>query len=106
MGFNDIKKEAIKRLKAGAYTHEARGKIDVKNLFATGQISEEYVIELITKTSGDYYCCYKHYHDSDVMIHILKPYKDQVRWYVKFYFYCHDIFFISVHHDEAYYENC
>lgn len=40
MGFRDVKKLAIRCLQQGAYDHEVRGNIDVKNLFATGQVDK------------------------------------------------------------------
>ncbi len=71
MNFSDVKRAAIKCLKEGAYDHDTRGDIDVKNLFSTGQVSEEHVIELIKKTSGDMYHCCRHHQDCDIDVHIL-----------------------------------
>ncbi len=70
MGFSDVKSDAIKCIREGAYDHDARYNIDVKNLFSTGQVSEEYVIELIKKTSGDNYQCCQHHQDRNVDVHI------------------------------------
>ncbi|GAB6261911.1 hypothetical protein PSSHI_21540 [Photobacterium sp. R1] len=55
MGFKNVKKQVITCLEAGAYDHEIRNNIDVKNLFQCGQLSDEYVIELIKQTRGNEY---------------------------------------------------
>ncbi|CAI0772705.1 hypothetical protein [Serratia quinivorans] len=97
MGFRDIKQLAIRCLQQGAYDHEIRGNIDVKNLFATGQVDENWVIDLIRKTGGDAYQCCPHHQDVTIDVHILRPWKSGCYWYVKFYFIEPDIIFISVH---------
>lgn len=97
MGFRDVKKLAIRCLQQGAYDHEVRGNIDVKNLFATGQVDKNEVIELIRKTYGDAYQCRPHHQDADTDVHILQSWKSGCCWYVKFYFMEPDVIFISVH---------
>lgn len=97
MGFKDIKRMAIEYLKEGAFDHEARHDIDVKNLFSTGVIDTDYVIALINKTSGNEYHVSPHHQDHGVDVHIFRPFKDKSYWYVKFYFLEPDIIFISVH---------
>lgn len=97
MKFRDVKSKAVHCLLEGAYDHEVRGNIDVKNLFATGQIDKHIVIELITSTRGDQYNCSPHHQDDSVDVHIMKPYRWGCSWYVKFYFIEPDIIFISVH---------
>ncbi|MFT4927083.1 MAG: hypothetical protein ACI8WB_003189, partial [Phenylobacterium sp.] len=97
MGFNQIKRKAIKCLEEGAYIHEARQDIDVKNLFQCEQLSEETVIELIKKTSGNDYETRPHHQVASVDVHILKPFKDGQKWYIKFYFIDPNVIFISVH---------
>jgi len=47
MGFKEIKHKVITCLEAGAYEHEVRKSIDVKNLFQCGQLSDEFVLELV-----------------------------------------------------------
>lgn len=98
MRFKDVKQEAITCLKKGAYDHEARADINIKNLFSNGKIDEDYVISLISKTSGDQYKCSPHHQDSSIDVHVCRPFKDGYYWYVKFYFIAPDIIFISVHH--------
>ncbi len=97
MGFNDTKTKAIKCLEAGDYDHEARQHIDVKNLFACGQVSEEDVIRLINKTKGAQYEKSPHHFDKSVMVHIFKPMHQNATWYIKFYFIEPAAMFISVH---------
>lgn len=97
MGFKDIKRTAIDYLKKGAFDHEARLDINVKNLFSTGVIDTDYVISLINKTSGEEYQSSPHHQDNTIEVHVLRPFKDNAYWYVKFYFIEPDIIFISVH---------
>lgn len=97
MGFNDIKKQVIACLEEGSYDHEIRGNIDVKNLFQCGQLSDNYVIELIKKTRGTEYEVSPHHQAPSVDVHIFKPFKDGKKWYIKFYFVEPDVVFISVH---------
>jgi len=97
MKFRDVKNKAVQCLSTEAYDHEVRGNIDVKNLFATGQIEKQVVMELITHTRGDQYNCSPHHQDSSVDVHILRPFRWGCRWYVKFYFIEPDMIFISVH---------
>jgi len=97
MGFKDIKRIAIDYLKNGAFDHEARRDVNVKNLFSTGVIDTDYVISLIAQTSGAEYQCRPHHQDNLINVHILRPFKDDFYWYVKFYFLEPDIIFISVH---------
>ncbi|MBP2167343.1 hypothetical protein J2125_000535 [Erwinia toletana] len=97
MGFRDVKREAIRCLLDGAYDHENRINISVKNMFATGQIDQAGVIELIRKTSGEDYLCTPHHQNADIDVHILRPWKSGCYWYVKFYFIEPDLIFISVH---------
>jgi len=97
MGFKEVKANVIKCLEDGAYDHEVRRDINVKNLFQCGQLSDEFIIELIKRTSGNDYKKSPHHRDSSVEVHIFKPLKDGKRWYVKFYFIEPDTVFISVH---------
>ena len=46
--FKVVKKAVMEALKAGAYQHEARSSIDVKNLLATGEVSAAEVMTLLT----------------------------------------------------------
>lgn len=97
MGFKDVKQKAINCLNYGAYDHEVRVDIDIKNLFSIGLVDKDYVIALISRTSGDQYECSPHHQDASIDVHVCRPFKDGCRWYVKFYFIDPDIIFISVH---------
>lgn len=97
MGFNDVKKAVIACLLSGSYDHEIRGNIDVKNLFQCGQLTDDYVIDLIKKTRGNQYEVSKHHNAYSIDVHVLKPHKDGKDWYIKFYFVEPDVMFISVH---------
>jgi hypothetical protein len=97
MGFSDVKHEAIQCLRSGAYDHAARIDIDEKNLFSAGVVDAEYVVSLISKTSGTQYECSPHHQDSTTDVHICRPFKDGCYWYVKFFFIDPDVIFISVH---------
>lgn len=97
MELRDVKRQAIHCLSTGAYDHQVRGKIDVKNLFAVGQVDEDLVIELIANTHLEQYHCSPHHQDGSIDVHVLKPLRLGYQWYVKFYFIEPDIIFISVH---------
>ncbi|CAG9000286.1 MAG: hypothetical protein CENE_02280 [Candidatus Celerinatantimonas neptuna] len=101
MGFKDVKQKVIECIERGAYDHEVRGNIDVKNLFQCGQLTDEYVVELIKATRGNEYDVSPHHQVPSVDVHVLKPFKDGKRWYVKFYFIEPDVMFISVHESEV-----
>ena len=98
MGFKEVKARAIACLKNGGYDHAVKSDIDIKNLFSTGTVDEEYVISLISRTSGEQYSCSPHHQDKMTPVQIFRPFKDNRCWYVKFYFIEPDIIFISVHH--------
>ncbi|WP_024593099.1 MULTISPECIES: hypothetical protein [unclassified Pseudoalteromonas] len=97
MGFKDVKLKVIACLADGSYDHEVRDNIDVKNLFQCGQLTDDEVIGLIKKTRGNEYEVSPHHKASSIDVHVLKPFKDGKRWYVKFYFVEPDVMFISVH---------
>lgn len=96
-GFKEVKAKAIKCLEEGAYAHEARNEIEVKNLFLIGQLSEDEVIELIKCCRGNQYEKSTHHFESKVIVHILKPKLRMKNWYIKFYFVDPNVMFISVH---------
>ncbi|MEL6116843.1 hypothetical protein P0Y67_16645 [Photobacterium sp. SP02] len=97
MGFRDVKSKVIGCLEEGAYDHEVRDNIDVKNLFQCGQLSDADVISLVNQTRGNEYEVSPHHKAPSIDVHILKPFKDGKRWYIKFYFIEPDVMFISVH---------
>ena len=97
MGFRDVKSQVITCLENGTYDHEVREKIDVKNLFQCGQLTDNDVIELIRHTRGNEYEVSPHHQAPTIDVHVLKPFKNGKRWYIKFYFIEPDAMFISVH---------
>jgi hypothetical protein len=97
MSFKAIRKRVIECIQNGAYDHEVRGNIDVKNLFQCGQLTDRYVIDLIKATRGNEYDVSPHHHAPTISVHVFKPRKDGKIWYIKFYFVEPDVMFISVH---------
>lgn len=97
MGFKEVKSKVINCLENGSYDHEVREHIDVKNLFQCGQLTDDDVIALVKKTRGNEYEVSPHHMAPSVDVHVMKPFKDGKRWYVKFYFVEPDVMFISVH---------
>lgn len=101
MELKDVKRRVIACIEEGAYDHEVRYNIDVKNRFQCGLLSDSYVIDLIDKTSEKQYRIDKHHRAPSIDVHILKPTKDGIKWYIKFYFVEPDVVFISVHENEV-----
>lgn len=97
MGFKEIKRKAIECVKTGAYDHEVRCNIDVKNLFQCGQLTDEYVVSLLKASRGNQYRVSPHHRASAIDVHVFKSSKDGKQWYIKFYFVEPDAMFISVH---------
>ncbi|CAM3886444.1 hypothetical protein [Rheinheimera salexigens] len=97
MGFREVKSKVLTYLTQGSYDHEVRGKIDVKNLFQCGLITDEQVIGLIKQCRGSEYEVSPHHSAPSIDVHVLKPVKNGKRWYIKFYFLEPDVVFISVH---------
>ncbi|MBK5915572.1 hypothetical protein [Rhodocyclus purpureus] len=93
MGFSDAKRRVLEALATGAYQHEARRDIDVKNRFQTGEITADQVAALIRKCNGNDHKMSPHHSLKSVAVHVLT--KDG--WYIKFYFLEPDTWFISVH---------
>ena len=100
MGFKDVINKLIKCLKEGAYDHEIRKDIDIKNIFIRGELSTDELIEIIKCTTGNNYEKSKHHLDNSIDIHILKPIRNNKKWYIKFYFFDPRTVFISVHESE------
>lgn len=93
VGFKDVKKGVLKALADGAYQHVARNEIDVKNDLATGAVTAEEVIGVISRCNGTHHTMSPHHSDASVTVHVLK----RDGWYIKFYFIERDTWFISVH---------
>ncbi len=94
MGFTEVKDTVINALAAGTYDHEPRaGAIDEKNKLATGEVTPEFVANLIKRSTGADYSCSPHHKAQDIEVHVIT----KNGWYVKFYFLEPDTVFISVH---------
>lgn len=100
MGLKKTRSAVVEKLKDGRIQHETTrsGNIDEKNLLLTGMVSVEEVINLINSTKGPDYSTSKHHLDDDVDVHVFRPKKKGVSWYIKCYMIEPDIWFISVHH--------
>ena len=92
MGFREVKSKVVADLLAGNYQHEVRNGIDDKNLLATGEVSREWVAELLKSARGHEYQSSPHHQAPSVTVYVVKT----RTWYIKFYFYPHTLF-ISVH---------
>lgn len=84
----------ISALRSGKFEHEARSAINVKNLLSTGQVTAQFVEDLITKSDGTQYSSSPHHNAPAIDVHII----ESGGWYVKFYFVGNpETVFISVH---------
>lgn len=97
MGFKAVKQQVINCIEQGTYDHEVRRNIDVKNLFQCGQLSDEYIIELLKATKGNQYNVSPHHLAPSIDVHVFKPTRNGRTWYIKFYFIEPEAMFISVH---------
>lgn len=93
MGFSDVRKAVIHALMTGAYSHESRKGIDVKNKLATGEVSAEQLIDILKQCRGTGHSCSPHHLDKSIDVHVI----ESRSWYIKFYFLDPDTVFISVH---------
>lgn len=100
MGLKDIREEIVKKLLEGRIQHETTrsGDINEKNLLLVGKVSVEEVVELIKATKGPGFSTSKHHLDANIDVHVFKPKKGGITWYIKCYLIEPDIWFISVHH--------
>ena len=93
MGFKDARSKVIAALKNGDYSHETRLNVSEKNKLQTGEVSANFVVDLIKKCTGNDHECSPHHQDINVDVHVLK----RDGWYIKFYFVDPATVFISVH---------
>jgi hypothetical protein len=102
VGLKDIKLRVINCLDNGLVEHETErsGDINKKNLLVTAQVTLEEVKELINCTNGTQYEVSSHHLERLIEVHTLKPLKNGIKWYIKFYFLKPDVVFISVHLSE------
>ena len=97
MGLNEIKQEVIKCIQMDLVQHETR--TNSKNLYASGELSNEDMIEIIKSCRGDCYEKQRH-HFLDIDIYIMKLKGRYDGLYVKFYFIEPDVWFVSVHYSD------
>ena len=98
MGFKELKHQVLECLSSGNILHETRRSIDVKNLFATGQVTEDEVSLIIARAKGTEYELSRHFAVKSLDVHILKTQFAGQRWYIKWYYVEPNSVFISVHH--------
>ena len=91
-GFREAKRRVREALAEGAYQHEARNAIDVKNELSTGAISAAEVRAIVARCNGTHHTASPHRADASVRVHVLR----RDGWYIKFYFLDEDAVFISV----------
>lgn len=68
-----------------------------KNVFKSGKLSIDKLIEMIYQTTDQQYEHSLHHVLEKVKVYILKPVIENEEWYIKFYFIEPDCWFISVH---------
>lgn len=96
MGFKEARARLIEALRSGVYDVERRADAEEKNLLATREVSEEFVVRLLLRCAGWEYSTSKH-HFQDEQCHIFTPMMAGDRWYIKAYFEPASAVFISVH---------
>lgn len=101
LGFHRARDRAVLSLSSDrTVAHEIRGSISEKNLLNTGEVSREFVAELLMRCLGTQYRSSRHHIQRDVEVYIFKPvivmsgFREQ--WYIKLYF-IDEVVFISVH---------
>lgn len=97
MGFKHAKTQLMECLIAGRVLHEQRNSIDVKNLLATGLVSLEEAVYIISRSHGNGYLVSPHHFDKKLDVHVLKVKLSVQTWYIKWYFIGSDSVFISFH---------
>jgi hypothetical protein len=93
MGFRAVKAKLLAALRAGDVIIASRSAIETKNLLATGALTTDELIEIVSACRGHDYEARPHHQISEVTIHILR----QRGWYVKFYFVDPHVVIVSVH---------
>ncbi len=92
-GFKEAKRKVLKALADGAFQHEARNNIDIKNELLAGTIAAIELAAVIRRTNGKNHSMSAHHRAASVTVHVIK----REGWYIKFYFIDPDTWFISVH---------
>ena len=97
MGFKDVRCLLIDALESGRYQHEYRDDMESRNLLAVGDVTPEFVIQLLQRCQGRDYKATPYHYDPRILCHQFTPTLDGQRWYIKAYFLWSDAVFISVH---------
>jgi hypothetical protein len=97
MAFRKARSKIIAAPQAGTYSHEARDALRERNLLAVGDVSAEFVIELLKRAGGADHRESPHHRDAQTTVHIFSCRHAGERWYVKAYFIDDEARFISVH---------
>ncbi|WZO97394.1 hypothetical protein EP7_004426 [Isosphaeraceae bacterium EP7] len=100
MGFKQTRRALIEALLARRIEFEDRRDAGSKNLLYTGEVTPEFVVELLLRCTGDQHSTSRHHMDRDQIVDIFKVPNDGVRWYIKSYLVEDDgvlAIFISVH---------
>jgi hypothetical protein len=97
MGFRDVRSLLIDALESGRYQHEYRADMESKNLLAVGEVTPEFVVQLLYRCPGKRYSSSPYHFDRSILCHEFKPEFEGEPWYVKAYFLTADAVFISVH---------
>ena len=101
MGLKDVRALLIDALESGRVQHEYRADMESKNLLAVGDVTPEFVVQLLQRTKGHEYKATPYHFDQRIVCHQFTPTLDGERWYVKAYFLASDAVFISVHPQEG-----
>ncbi|WP_144111417.1 hypothetical protein [Paraburkholderia sp. BCC1886] len=92
--YEQAKRTVTRALRSGKFEHEARRRIEVKNLLSTGEVTPSFVEQLVARSNSTQYRSSPHHFVPSLDVHIVKS----SDWYVKFYFIGEpDTVFISVH---------
>jgi hypothetical protein len=101
MGLKDVRGLLIDALESGRVQHEYRADMESKNLLAVGEVTPEFVIQLLKRCSGRQYRATPYHYDPSIVCHQFTPTLNGEPWYVKSYFLSSDAVFISVHPQEG-----
>lgn len=71
-GFREPKRRVLKALAEGAWQHEARNAIDVKNELATGTVTAAEVRRVVVRCNGTHHSASPHHADASTEVHALR----------------------------------
>jgi len=97
MGLREVRCLLIDALESGRVQHEYRADMESKNLLAVGEVTPEFVVQLLHRCQGRDYRSTPYHFDQRIVCHQFTPSLNGERWSVKAYFLSSDAVFISVH---------